>query len=148
MLTLSAVVIWNINRPKEVTNLAWEFEEEQTREEKEKQAGGVQEGIQIPGYQEIVIPAGVRDVEVELTNPEENEVYFQISLCLAETEEILYQSKLIKPGQTIYQIQLEREMEAGEYPLVVQYATYRETEETFTPRNGAQVRCNLVVTNS
>ena len=91
-----------------------------------------------------MIPAGTKEVSVELTNPEENQVYFEISFYLPETEETIYTSDLIRPGQTIYEITLEKEMEAGEYPLILRYAAYT-ADEAMEPRNGAQVSCSLIV---
>ena len=38
----------------------------------------------------------------------------------------------------------KKEMEAGEYPLTVKYATYT-ADENMTPRNGAQLNCTLIV---
>lgn len=84
-------------------------------------------------------------MSVELNNPEENQVYFRISFYLPETEETIYTSKIIKPGQSLYEITLEKEMETGEYPLTVKYETFTADEE-MTPRNGAEVNCTLVVT--
>lgn len=144
-VVVGGVVVYQQTRPKEVTNYDVEFEEEQVKDDEEKTTeSGVGEGIQIPGYKSVKIPAGTKDVSVELTNPEENKVYFEISFYLPDTEETIYKSKLIKPGQTLYDITLEREMEAGEYPLVIKYATYTADEE-MTPRNGAEVNCTLVV---
>lgn len=80
---------------------------------------------------------------MELMNPEENEVYFEISFYLPETDEIIYTSDLIRPGQHLYEITLEREMEAGEYPLTIRYAAY-SADENLTPKNGAEVNCTLV----
>lgn len=133
-------------RPKEVTNYdkQAEFESDQEKPENETQAGGVEAGIQIPGYKSITIAAGTKDVSVELMNPEENNVYFEISFYLPETDETIYTSKLIKPGQHLYDITLEREMEAGEYPLTVRYAAYSADDE-MVPRNGAEVNCTLIV---
>ena len=101
-------------------------------------------GIQIPGYESIVIPAGTKDVSVELVNPEENQVYFQISFYLPETDETIYTSDLIRPGQHLYEITLDKEMEAGEYPLTVKYSTFTADEE-MTPQNGADINCTLIV---
>ena len=133
-------------KPKEVTNYESEkaFEEYQESPDSMDEAGGQQEGIQIPGYESIVIPAGSRNALVELTNPEENDVYFEISFYLPETEETIYTSDLIRPGQSIYEITLDKEMEAGEYPLTVRYATYT-ADEAMEPRNGAEVNCTLIV---
>ena len=61
-------------------------------------------------------------------NPEENNVYFEISFYLPETDETIYTSKMIQPGQHLYEITLDKAMEAGEYPLTIRYATYSADE--------------------
>lgn len=144
VLVIAAAAVWFSTRPKEVTNYDVEFEEDQEKPEDESQDPSVGNGIQIPGYKSVEIPAGTKDVSVELTNPEENQVYFQISFYLPETDETIYTSKMIKPGQSLYEITLEREMEAGEYPLTIQYATFTADEE-MAPQNGAEVNCTLTV---
>ena len=144
VLAAAAAGIYWYTRPKEVTNYDAEFEEDQERPDSTDQEGSVADGIQIPGYKSITIPAGTKDVSVELMNPEENQVYFQISFYLPDTEETIYTSKMIKPGQHLYEITLEKEMEAGEYPLTVRYDTF-SADEAMTPRNGAEVNCTLIV---
>ena len=144
VLAAAAAGIYWYTRPKEVTNYDAEFEEDQERPDSTDQEGSVADGIQIPGYKSITIPAGTKDVSVELMNPEENQVYFQISFYLPETDETIYTSKLIQPGQHLYEITLDKEMEAGEYPLTVRYETFSADEE-MAPRNGAEVNCTLIV---
>ena len=119
----------------------FEFEAEQTQE---TQAPSVSRGIRIPGYSIIPIKADATDVKVELYNPEDNEVYFQISFFLkGETKsEKLFESKLLKPGQHIYDITLTRGLPAGDYPITIQYSTFTADGE-FSPRNGATVDCVL-----
>ncbi len=129
---------------EKVTSYSAEFEEDQEKPESEKQEASVQEGIEIPGYESITIPSGTKDVKVDITNPENNQVYFEVSFYLPDTDEVIYQSKMIKPGQHIYEITLEHEMEAGEYPLTVKYATY-SADKNLTPKNGADVNCTLIV---
>lgn len=136
--------VYQYTRPKEVTNFDVEFEVDQEKPEEEETPGGVEEGIQIPGYESITIPAGTTEVSVELMNPEENNVYFEISFYLPETDETIYTSKMIQPGQHLYEITLDKAMEAGEYPLTIRYATY-SADEAMTPRNGAEVNCTLIV---
>lgn len=142
ILVLGVGIYW-YTRPKEVTSYTPEFEISQTKKESEKSAGNVEAGIQIPGYKTITVAAGTKNVSVELVNPEENNVYFEISFYLPETKETIYTSKFISPGQTLYDITLEHELEAGEYPLTVQYKTYGMDEE-YKPRNGAEVNCTLI----
>ncbi len=144
VIVAAGILIRRNTRPAEVTNYDVAFEEEQEKSEGNNPEQKIEEGIQIPGYKSIQIPAGTKDVSVELTNPEENKVYFEISFYLPDTKETIYKSRMIKPGQTLYDITLEKEMEAGEYPLTVKYATYT-ADENMTPRNGAQLNCTLIV---
>ncbi len=144
VIAAAGILIWRNTRPAEVTNYDVAFEEEQEKSEGNNPEQKIEEGIQIPGYKSIQIPAGTKDVSVELTNPEENKVYFEISFYLPDTKETIYKSRMIKPGQTLYDITLEKEMEAGEYPLTVKYATYT-ADENMTPRNGAKLNCTLIV---
>lgn len=144
VIAAAGILIGRNTRPAEVTNYDVAFEEEQEKSEGNNPEQKIEEGIQIPGYKSIQIPAGTKDVSVELTNPEENKVYFEISFYLPDTKETIYKSRMIKPGQTLYDITLEKEMEAGEYPLTVKYATYT-ADENMTPRNGAKLNCTLIV---
>lgn len=144
VIAAAGILIRRNTRPAEVTNYDVAFEEEQEKSEGNNPEQKIEEGIQIPGYKSIQIPAGTKDVSVELTNPEENKVYFEISFYLPDTKETIYKSRMIKPGQTLYDITLEKEMEAGEYPLTVKYATYT-ADENMTPRNGAKLNCTLIV---
>lgn len=139
---IAAGILYNRMQPKEVTNYDTAFEEDQIKPENEKQKSGTEKGIQIPGYKTITVAAGSKDVDVELMNPEENEVYFEISFYLPDTDETIYTSKKIKPGQHIYHITLNRELQAGEYPLTIRYATC-SADEKMTPKNGAEVNCTL-----
>ena len=115
------------------------FEEEQVRQ---TEAPSAARGIRIPGYSVIPVPADTADVQVELYNPEDNEVYFQISFFLKGDgeDELLYESRLLKPGQHIYDITLTRGLPAGDHPITIQYSTFT-TDGEFSPRNGATVDC-------
>ncbi len=116
-----------------------EFEAQQTQQTQE---ASVTRGIKIPGYTTIPIAANTKDVDIELYNPEENEVHFQITFVLNETGETIYESKLIEPGQHLYHITLEKALEPGEHPITMQYSTF-SADDTFTPKNGASVECVL-----
>lgn len=122
-----------------VTNITPEFEQEQTRE---TTGASQSKGIKIPGYSIIPIAADSTDVEIDLYNPEENDVYFQISFYLSDSKELLFESKLLKPGQHLYTISLNRPLPEGEYPITIQYSTF-STDGSFTPKNGAVVDCIL-----
>lgn len=140
LVIMAAAVIAKLAAPKgEVTSFQPEFEEGQTQATSE---GSVERGITIPGYSTIPITAGTADVSIDLFNPEENEVYFQITFILTDEEEQIYQSKLIKPGDHLYDITLDRPLEAGTYDLTIRYDTF-SMDDSYSPRNGASVNCIL-----
>lgn len=71
-------------------------------------------GIKIPGYPSISLPADKQDAEVALLNPEGNPCYFTFELVLTDTDEVLYTSKQVEPGQMITNITLNRALSAGQ----------------------------------
>ena len=115
----------------------YEFEDEQTQEVHE---AGEMPGIEIPGYTIIPVKADSTEVEIELLNPEENNVYFQITMSLKDSDQQLFQTKLIKPGQHLYKIQLDQPLAPGEYDVVIHYDTF-SMDGTYTPKNGADLEC-------
>ncbi|MGN0442594.1 MAG: hypothetical protein ACI4FO_07800 [Acutalibacteraceae bacterium] len=104
--------------------------------------GGEAEGIKIPGYPSITIPANQTDVTVALLNPEGNPCYFVFELVLKDTDETLYTSKLVPPGQAITDITLSKPLKAGEHNAVIKISTY--SLENQSPMNGANVETVLI----
>ena len=138
VLIILALIIGRSMIPKgEITSYQPEFEEGQEQATSE---GGVEAGIKIPGYSVIPVNAGDKNLSVDLYNPEENSVYFQITFLLGDEQ--IYQSKLIRPGDHLYEITLDRALDAGTYDLTIQYDTFAMDEE-YSPRNGASVNCIL-----
>ena len=117
----------------------FEFEDEQTREVREAKE---QSGIQIPGYTVIPIKANTTDVEIDMVNPEGNNVYFQITMTLKDSGEQLFQSKLIKPGQHLYKQQLSQPLAPGEHTVVIHYDTF-SMDGNYTPKNSADLETTL-----
>lgn len=76
---------------------------DKTAEDKEASVG-----IKIPGYPSIGLPADTKDVQVALLNPEGNSCYFTFTLVLSDSDEVLYTSKMVPPGQMISDITLSR----------------------------------------
>lgn len=105
--------------------------------------GGEATGIQIPGYPSISLPADTETVNVALLNPEGNPCYFTFELVLKDTDEVLYTSKLVPPGQAIYEITLSHPLAAGEYDAVIRIST--TSLEDGSAMNGANVETVLIV---
>ena len=100
-------------------------------------------GIKIPGYPSITLPADQQEVSVALLNPEGNPCYFTFELALRDTDEVLYTSKLVPPGQAISSITLSRALSAGEYNAVIRIST--TSLEDGSAMNGANVETVLIV---
>ncbi len=100
--------------------------------------------IAIPGYEGLTLQAGAKKQSIRLSNPAENDCYFQISLYLAD-DTLLWQSGLIKPGKTSAPITLSRPLDPGAYPgATLRYACFRLDREK-TPLNGAETKLTLWV---
>lgn len=107
------------------------------------QTGGEAVGIKIPGYPSISLPANTTDVGVALLNPEGNPCYFTFQLVLTDTDEVLYTSGMVPPGQAITGITLSRPLAAGEYNATIQITT--ASLEDGSAMNGANVETVLKV---
>lgn len=79
--------------------------------------------ISVPAYpSEIQLSDGQTTTAIELSNPEENTVYFKFTIALGEMEgenltdtEVLYESGLVQPGQAIITQELNRPLTTGTY---------------------------------
>ena len=109
-----------------------------------EQTGG--EGIAIPGWGSITVPAGKTEVSVDFPNPDANadKYYLSFELRLKGSGEVLYTSGLVPPGQTIQNINLSRPLEAGTYAAVVHVQPYK-MDEAQTPTNNADMETQLIV---
>ena len=100
-------------------------------------------GIKIPGYPSITLPADQQTVNVALLNPEGNPCYFTFELVLKDTDETLYKSKLVPPGQAIRSITMSKALSAGEYNATIKITT--TSLEDGSAMNGANVETVLIV---
>ncbi len=99
-------------------------------------------GIAVPGYPYINIPANTQQVNLPLHNPEGNPCYFTFRLVMKDTEEVLYESKQVPPGQGISSVTLNRGLEPGEHVVIIQISTNSLTDGS--PMNGANMQSVLV----
>ena len=109
--------------------------------------------ISIPGYESLDFKAGKKKQSVNFYNPEENTCYFRISLVLKENggsetgsegdADILWTSDLVKPGEEVKSIKLDKELDSGDYPAILKYECFSLKDET--PLNGSNVELILEV---
>lgn len=100
--------------------------------------------IDIPGYRSITLKAGETRQAVNFHNPEQNTCYFRISLLLSDGT-TLWQSGLIGPGKGVYEIELNKALEAGTYEdAVLKYECFT-MDEAQTPLNGSEITLTIHV---
>lgn len=101
------------------------------------------DSIAIPGYEMLELKAGSVEQTLCLPNPPQNVCLFQISLYL-EDGTLLWQSKMIEPGETSAPISLAMALEKGTYPnAVLKYNCFKL--DGTTPLNGAETKLTLWV---
>jgi hypothetical protein len=76
-----------------------------------------------------------------LLNPEGNPCYFTFELVLSDTDEVLYTSKQVPPGQMIEEITLTRPLEVGQYNATLRITT--ASLQDGSAMNGANVETIL-----
>lgn len=102
-------------------------------------------GVAIPGWGSMTIPAGVTEVQTSMQNPEANEgwYYLTFELRLKDTDEVIFTTGLISPGQYCNQVTLTRPLEKGEYAAVIHVQPYRISD--MSPTNNADMETVLIV---
>lgn len=100
--------------------------------------------IMIPGYDVIEVDKETMSTEVMLLNPEGNTCYFQYQIRLTETQEVLYETKLLEAGSAIPGFTLNKELEEGEYEVEVVINTF-DSEDYEQALNGGVVDATIKV---
>lgn len=110
--------------------------------------GTPSQGVSIPGWGTITIPANKTDVTVDFYNPEQNAglYYLTFELRLPDANggyEVLYKSGLIQAGNHIQKITLSHGLAEGIYNAVIFVQPYRI--DGITPTNNLETQTVLVV---
>lgn len=112
--------------------------------EQEKPVEKNPDSIAIPGYQFLTLKADSKKQTVVLKNPPQNACYFKISLVLSDGT-ILWTSDYVEPGKSSEPITLSKELKAGTYSdTKILYQCF-SMDGAFTPMNGTEIKCTLVV---
>lgn len=99
--------------------------------------------IKIAGFSSWMIPANeTESIPINLKNPQGNPCYFSFTLILPETNQVLYQSDMVPPGNAIRQISISEPLPMGTYKAVI----HIETNELGTGRkmNSADLKLTII----
>lgn len=105
--------------------------------------GEQQKGIQIPGYSRAEMNEGDTSLKLSVGNPKENSVGFIATVRLGNGT-VLYTSPVLKPGQGLEEIPLEKTLPKGTYDAEVYFQCVMLDEE-HTPLNSAESGFQLIV---
>lgn len=75
--------------------------------------------IRLPGIEKIYMEANQKHVNQPLLNVEGNAYNLKYTIVLAQTGEVLYTSKVIKPGYGVKQFDMNRTFKKGQYPITI-----------------------------
>ncbi|AMP21312.1 hypothetical protein AZF37_09290 [endosymbiont 'TC1' of Trimyema compressum] len=81
---------------------------------------------------------------MQFFNPDGNPCYFQFVFKEKITGEILFESKLVPPNMSLSPIKLNKTMEKGSYPVVLQLHCF-DLNDINRELNGAEIEAQLNV---
>lgn len=103
--------------------------------------------VMLPGIDAIYATTDSTKVKTVLLNPKGNDCNFVYTLRLKKNGEVLYTSKQIKPGFAIVNLNLNRKLAPGKYPLRVETKCY-DTKDRVSEFNGGAIETTLIVRES
>lgn len=111
-----------------------------------------QDGLENTDPEKILLPVpgnmslreGGRYVNTILPNPSGNDCFFEYTITLDNSREVIYQSGLIRPGKALIGFYLNRELEEGEYAATVRIRT-SDPEDYGTELNGGEYHITITV---
>ncbi|MEZ3496308.1 MAG: hypothetical protein K1V97_01915 [Lachnospiraceae bacterium] len=99
--------------------------------------------IKIAGFSSWHVPVGqTENIPIALKNPEGNPCYFSFSIVLADTNETIYQSDMVPPGEAIRRISITKSLSSGTYPARILI----RTNELETGKEMNSANLNLTIT--
>ncbi len=102
------------------------------------------DSIALPGYSILTMSNSDGVVHAPLINPEGNTCYFVYTVKLADTGEEIYKSGYIEPGSAVPEFELNQELEAGEYDILLEVEAW-DIEDYTQALNGGSIEARLTV---
>lgn len=107
-------------------------------------------GVAIQGWSMLKLPADADEADVALYNPEENEDWYYLTFALylieddEPSDEALFQTGLIPPGQYCNKVILNHPLKSGTYDAILHVQPYYMNESQL-PTNNLNLDIRLLV---
>ena len=95
----------------------------------------------------IVFESPDGEGEARIENIEANRYHMQVDIVLDETQEVIYSSKLIRPGYSIEYIKLDKQLEPGEYDVTAVFSAITQEEMQLFGQAAAQIKIYIMDEN-
>jgi len=95
----------------------------------------------------IVFESPDGEGQARIENIEANRYHMQVDIVLDETQEVIYSSKLIRPGYSIEYITLDKQLEPGEYDVTAMFSAITQEEMQLFGQAAAQIRIYVLDEN-
>ena len=102
------------------------------------------DSITLPGYSLLTMSNTDGIVHIPLLNPEGNTCYFVYTISLVDSNEVLYESGYIEPGNAVPGFRLNQTLEPGIYDIKVDVAAW-DIKDYTVPLNGGSIEAELEV---
>jgi methionine-rich copper-binding protein CopC len=123
--------------PAAITGILPDMSEEEIEAELNRV---VEEGmLNISISSEISFSDGTGKGKANIYNVEANNYIFKVAITLDDTGETVYESGGIQPGQYIQYIELEKDLDAGQYPATASFTAYTQDTHQIVGSAAAQI---------
>lgn len=97
--------------------------------------------ILIPGFDNIQVSKNYKEKGLQLFNPQKNDVYFQYTVTLDDSNKVLCKTDLIPPGKSV-EVLPWANLNPGNYDITIKIQTYslKNSKETL---NGANLKIKM-----
>lgn len=86
-----------------------------------------------------VFSSGVSEGNIMIENPEQNKKLIVAQIQINDTQEVIYESKYIKPGNYIENVKLDKVLEKGTYEATTYFKAYDEETNKFIGQTAAEI---------
>lgn len=78
-----------------------------------------------------------------IENPQHNNKYLVAEIYLVDNNELIYQSKALKPGTYLETVNLDKALQKGEYRAIAYFKGYDLDSEQYVGQTGAEITLHI-----
>ncbi|MBR4039475.1 MAG: hypothetical protein IKJ11_05180 [Clostridia bacterium] len=155
LLAALGVVVYKVNQQREFERYVFDTEaiegriQTMTEEEIQEELNRVvDEGMfNISIASSIVFDPKTKQGQARIENIAANHYHMQVDIFLNDTQELIYSSKLLRPGYSLEYIELDKQLAPGEYEATAVFSAITQQELQLFGQAGAEIRLYIMDEN-